>query len=351
MAQQAVRAARPGTADGSTPELPMADLYLSVAAVARRLGVAPSTLRTWDRRYGLGPSEHTAGSHRRYAGRDVARLEMMQQALLRGGSPAEAARIALAVDPDDVPAAPGSEPVPPAPGVGSARELREAVVVPGVEHGPARAVGSVLRLPGADPRARVLARAVLALEGRAAQQLLLEEVLEHGMNATWDVVVRPVLVAVAQRWRYSGAGIEVEHLLSEVITAVTARVLVEAPEPVSPRTVLLGSMPGDHHTLPSRVLAAELATRRVSTSVMGADLPIAALASAITRTAPGAVFLWSQLPDTAVVDGLATLPRTRPRTRCFVGGPGWAHATLPTSATLLGSLGDAADALAAAAGV
>ena len=28
---------------------------LHVAAAARRVGVAPSTLRTWDRRYGIGP--------------------------------------------------------------------------------------------------------------------------------------------------------------------------------------------------------------------------------------------------------------------------------------------------------
>ena len=34
---------------------------LTVAAVARRLGVAPATLRTWDRRYGLGPTEHSTG--------------------------------------------------------------------------------------------------------------------------------------------------------------------------------------------------------------------------------------------------------------------------------------------------
>lgn len=51
---------------------------LSVAAVARRLGVAPATLRTWDRRYGLGPSGHTVGRHRKYGPRDVARLELMQ---------------------------------------------------------------------------------------------------------------------------------------------------------------------------------------------------------------------------------------------------------------------------------
>ena len=29
----------------------------SVGAVARRLGVAPSTLRTWNRRYGIGAGE------------------------------------------------------------------------------------------------------------------------------------------------------------------------------------------------------------------------------------------------------------------------------------------------------
>ncbi|MEY3685921.1 MAG: hypothetical protein RJB00_871, partial [Actinomycetota bacterium] len=32
------------------------DERLTVASVARRLGIAPATLRTWDRRYGLGPS-------------------------------------------------------------------------------------------------------------------------------------------------------------------------------------------------------------------------------------------------------------------------------------------------------
>lgn len=42
---------------------------LSVAAVARRLGVAPATLRTWDRRYGLGPTGHTVGRHRKYGPR------------------------------------------------------------------------------------------------------------------------------------------------------------------------------------------------------------------------------------------------------------------------------------------
>jgi hypothetical protein len=68
---------------------------LSVAAVARKLGIAPATLRTWDRRYGIGPADHTPGRYRRYSADDLARLELMRYALLHGASPASAANYAL----------------------------------------------------------------------------------------------------------------------------------------------------------------------------------------------------------------------------------------------------------------
>ena len=73
---------------------------LTVAAVARRLGVAPSTLRTWDRRYDLGPSAHTAGLPPPVRAQDLARLVVMRRLTLEGVPPAEAARIALAARSD-----------------------------------------------------------------------------------------------------------------------------------------------------------------------------------------------------------------------------------------------------------
>lgn len=88
-------------ADGTTPDEitdQVNEPGLAVAAVARRLGVAPATLRTWDRRYGLGPSEHSAGAHRRYSSDDVARLMVMRRLALEGVAPVDAARAALAVD-------------------------------------------------------------------------------------------------------------------------------------------------------------------------------------------------------------------------------------------------------------
>ena len=69
---------------------------LSVAAVARRIGVAPATLRTWARRYGLGPSSHEAGEHRLYGANDLAKLTLMRRLITAGVAPASAAQQALA---------------------------------------------------------------------------------------------------------------------------------------------------------------------------------------------------------------------------------------------------------------
>ena len=72
------------------------DELLSVSSVARRLGVAPATLRTWARRYGLGPSSHEAGSHRKYCPSDLAKLTVMRRLISAGVAPADAAEQAKA---------------------------------------------------------------------------------------------------------------------------------------------------------------------------------------------------------------------------------------------------------------
>ena len=52
--------------DTRTSRAPSAPIEWPVGVVADWLGIPASTLRTWERRYGLGPSERTRGGHRRY---------------------------------------------------------------------------------------------------------------------------------------------------------------------------------------------------------------------------------------------------------------------------------------------
>ncbi|WP_159059281.1 MerR family transcriptional regulator, partial [Streptomyces scabiei] len=73
-----------------------ADPGLTSGALARRLGVSPTTLRSWDRRYGIGPEVRGDGRHRRWSPRDVAVLEEMCRLTSAGLPPGEAARVARA---------------------------------------------------------------------------------------------------------------------------------------------------------------------------------------------------------------------------------------------------------------
>jgi DNA-binding transcriptional MerR regulator len=287
---------------------------LPVAAVARRLGVAPATLRTWDRRYGIGPRAHTTGRHRRYTHDDIARLELMQQALLRGATPAEAAGYAMRTS-----APRGPEIV--VPPDGNTSLFREFTT----------RSASVLGL----------SRAAMAMDTVATQQLIADSIDALGVVTVWDDVLRPVLTALASRWEQSGECVEVEHLVHEcALTAlIGATPVVSAPR--NPRPVLLCCAPDEQHSLPLYVLRAALAQAGIGTQMLGAALPTPALAAAVRRTGPAAVAVWAQLPRHAQAAVFTEVPRTRQRVRLFACGPGWFTTELPDRVDRLDDLDDA----------
>jgi len=312
-------------ADGDAPTAaaPPYGARLTVSAVAHRLGVAPATLRTWARRYGLGPSEHSAGEHRRYSAADLARLQTMRRLTLEGVPPGEAARVALA-QPFVETGARDDAPLPD-------REGR----LGGRRGGPG---GRVLALPGADGAVRGLGRAAMALDAHAVTALVREEVERSGVLHTWDHVLRPVLVAVGARWAATGEGVEVEHLLSDCTAVVLRELAAAAPELPGRRPVLLSCAPEEHHALPLHALAAGLAERGIGVRTLGPAMPASALHAAVRRTGPAALFVWSQLPGTADPAVLEALPVTRPATAVVVGGPGWVADRLPRRVTVAADL-------------
>ena len=294
---------------------------LTVAAVARRLGVAPATLRTWARRYGLGPSAHTAGAHRRYSAQDLARLVVMRRLTHEGVAPAEAARLALAqqelVEQADV-LAPVIALVPGGP-------TPDAVQA----QAPRTGGGRIVSLPQASPAVRGLARACMALDSAAVTEVLRRQVAAEGVVRTWDALIAPVLVGLGERWAATGEGVEVEHLLAECVTAVLGSTTARLREPRNSGPVLLACVDEEQHTLPLHALAAALAERDVGCRLLGARTPPEALVSAVRRSGPGVVFLSASMSVPAVTD-LAQLVRVRPAPRVLVGGGGWPSELPPT---------------------
>ena len=311
-----------------------------IGALARRLGVAPATLRDWERRYGIGSGGRSAGGHRRYRPADIARIEHMRRLVLDGMPPGEAARAALASESAAEPARGEPARGEPARGEPARGEPDRAAWGAG---------GRSLPLPGQLPQARGLARAALALDGPAIAGLLDRALDSSGVVATWERLAVPVLTAVGERTATSGTCIEVEHLLSTQLLAALAARVGRLAEPLNARTVLLACADDEEHSLPLYALAAALAERGVRTTMLGARTPPPALADAISRIGPAAAFVWSQTAATGDPAKLEGLARQRPPLRLITAGPGWRGT--PPGGRAVGSLSEAVQQASEAVGL
>ncbi|WP_374991217.1 MerR family transcriptional regulator [Streptomyces sp. LHD-70] len=298
---------RPAAEPAAGTDAPEA--HLTTGALARRLGVAPTTLRTWERRYGIGPSHRDQGRHRRWSPTDVARLEDMCRLTARGVAPSEAARLALSgTRPSKGAASPGrSRPR----GTGGFRDLP---------------LGQVW------PESRGLARAAVRLDSSAVQAQLRSAIDTYGIVVAWEQIIAPTLHAVGRKWATADASyVEVEHLLSwHVSTTLRSTVAVPGGKAAP---ILLACMPDEQHSLPIEALWAALVERGLPTRIFGAAVPAEALQSAVRRLGPCAVVLWSQSRHTAdvgVVRALLALEwgmrGARSHPLALLAGPGWESA-------------------------
>jgi DNA-binding transcriptional MerR regulator len=250
--------------------------------VARHLGIAESTLRSWHRRYGIGPQGREPGRYRRYTEADVARLQRMLDLIKQGMLASDAART--------------------------------------VEAGQPEAVSAE----------RDLADLVAAAQGADSERcgIVLDNVMvRRGVLEAWESVCRPALAIVDAAQRDDPDCMDIEHALSWAILGALHR----APRPpIAPGTdlVLLACVESEHHTLPLAALSAALATYRIPVRMLGAATPTQSLVRAVRDTRPAAVVLWSQRPDTA---GLRVLQALLPfPLRLLTAGPGWPAAGVPS---------------------
>ncbi|MEU6352300.1 MerR family transcriptional regulator [Streptomyces sp. NPDC047072] len=293
-------------------EKPDVPAGLTTGALARRLGVSPTTLRSWDRRYGIGPAVRTDGRHRRWTAQDVAVLETMCRLTSAGVPPAEAAKAAREAPPGAL------EPVAPS---------------------RSRAGGG---LPLGDVRqeCRGLARAAVRLDAPALEERLARAVETYGVAVAWQEVMVPTLHAVGRKWASSGDRyVEVEHLLSWHVSSTLRR----ATRPPAAQTetspagpVVLACVPGEQHTLPLEALNAALSELRLPTRMFGGAVPAEALAAAVDRLGPSAVVLWAQTRSSAslplarqVAGARWGVKGARRKPLVMLGGPGWLGHSAP----------------------
>jgi DNA-binding transcriptional MerR regulator len=273
------------------------DLGLTVAAVARRLGVAPATLRTWDRRYGLGPTEHNAGDHRRYSQADLARLTYMRRLVIAGVTPFDAAKRAKTQTPQISPEL-----------IEQDRVIREDLI-------------------------EVLWRATQSFDDQYIETVIRKELLSSGVVPTWEQVLIPLLALAVDELgankKSSNAMIAAEHFIVDIVRRMFIERQLQLKAAVNERPVLLASVSKAKHTLPLSVVAAALAEKNIRCQSLGGETPPEVIAEVFKKVAPPALFIWAQIPENIEDNFVEKLPALRPAPRIVLAGPGWLGREIP----------------------
>src|SRR6201995_5495278 len=172
--------------------------------VARHLGIAESTLRSWHRRYGITPQGSEPGRYRRYSEADVARLRRVLDLLKLGMLASEAARTVQAGETEAVPV---------------------------------------------DQDVADLMAAARGADSERCRAILDNVLIRRGVVEAWDAVCRPALALADADQRDDPDCIDIEHALSWAMLGALHRVPVP---PIPPGTVvgLLACVESEDHTLP-----------------------------------------------------------------------------------------------------
>ncbi|WP_293782951.1 MerR family transcriptional regulator [uncultured Aeromicrobium sp.] len=276
--------------------------------MAERLQTSASTLRTWDRRYGLGPTLRTSGGHRRYSSLDIDRVDLMRRLLARGVPAQEAANVAKQLAGDHSP-----------------------TDLSGEKRSPS---------PHHDEIAHEFVQATYRFDGRELARLATTTLRELSTVEAWEHVFVPALVTIGEHWAEGHLGVEGEHLASSVLSsALRAHARRQSlPALERPATVVLASAEEDQHALPVIALDSALSEHGLAALELGPRLPAAALRSLLETMRPQVIFLWASLQRPPRDPMREVLEKVDNDTLVVLGGPGW-----PKDASPVGGLREAVE--------
>jgi methanogenic corrinoid protein MtbC1 len=187
------------------------------------------------------------------------------------------------------------------------------------------------RRPADDNRLEILQRAFAdaLLHG---DEPVAESAISQAIEAAYDEavidehIVAPALRLVGDMWAAGDLNVADEHHATEISMRVLTlqREAFRVARRRGQHRVLLAAVQGEQHTIGLRMAGSLLLHAGFDVRMLGPDLPLAALASAVLKHRPAVVGLSATLPGSAghLLRAAEMLRATTPTTGVIVGGAG-----------------------------
>lgn len=258
-----------------------------IRVLSESTGVGSSTLRAWERRYGLLNPERTPKGHRLYRNDDIERIERIVRLLEEGHS---LPSIAKQLDNSEF---------------GSSVNELQSVELTGVWRD-------------------YLADTLQAIEDFSSERLeaIYNEASSlYPLSLVTEQLIQPVLSELGSRWQSRAAGIAEEHFYTHWVRNRLAARFHHALAQATGKRVLCASVPGDFHEIGLMLFCISLMSRGYRVVYLGVNLPLEQVVETRERSGCRAIVLSARnLADGELSEQLATLVSGSP-VPVFFGGP------------------------------
>jgi MerR family transcriptional regulator, light-induced transcriptional regulator len=297
---------------GTTPKgtAPVGTAMFTASEVEARTAIAATTLRQWERRYGLPNPERTPAGYRLYSFEDIACIEFLK-ARINEGVPVSRAAQLYTLAQQNPPAAPAN--TPPAGQAPGRSAGRGGPVMPTAAR-PRSMHGQELMLQ--------LTEAALVGDGAKSDRALS---LAYAAMAVEDVlldVVQPALIEIGERWHQGKITAAHEHQASHYLRGKLHGLLDLAGNPRHGPVVVVACAPGEWHEIGALMLAVFARRAGLRTHYLGGNTPLRDLAQFCRDVGADALLVSASSPEViAVVQAERELLRGAARILAF-GGQG-----------------------------
>ncbi len=241
-----------------------------IRTAAQLTGVAPVTLRAWERRYGLLRPTRTSKGHRLYSAEDIELINRLVALVSRGLSIGQA-RLAVA------PAANRGRGVP----------------------------------EGTDAWQALCRRMIIGItqfDEEALEQAYSNALALYPVDAVTRMLLLPVLAELGERWQHVEGGVAEEHFFAVYLRNKLGARFHHRVHPASGPRLLAACLPGEQHEIGLLLWALAASERGYAILLLGANTPLAEVGIAARRTlADGVVLSGSLDPSPDVLEGLPAL--------------------------------------------
>jgi DNA-binding transcriptional MerR regulator len=265
----------------------------TIKTVVQETGIAPATLRAWERRYGVLSPGRSEGGYRLYSERDIATLRWLRNQVESGVS------ISRAVALLEIRHRAGEEPE---------LEIGRSVLP----------VAPAENVRGTETIVAELVDALTLFQEPHAEAVLGEAFALYPVDVVAEEIITPTLIEIGERWHRGEASIVQEHFATAFLRRRLTALFHAYPQPLAGPMAITGSGPSEWHDVGILLVSLNLRRHGWRVIYLGQNVPADHLLREVRKLRPDMVCLSAATSESAKALGevyalVAELPEPKPR--------------------------------------